>query len=445
MKSVREVALELLEKVGTSQSYSNLALNQAIDSAQLSTTDVRLLTELVYGTLQNELLLDFSLRPFLGKKKLQPWVRILLRMSAYQMIQLDRIPDHAVIHEAVTIAKKRGHKGIAGLVNGVLRSAQRKGWPSVTEIEAMDERLSIVYSHPRWLVQRWIELWGEEATEQMLQQNNTPPASTARVNTTKVTREALLNTWNETASISPGVLAEEAVVIPGHIASLNAYEDGRLTIQDESSMLVAHALNLDRGLTVLDACAAPGGKTTHIAERMQDEGTIHALDLHRHKVRLIDQQAKRLQLTSIHARECDARQAEKLFAPESFQRILVDAPCTGFGVIRRKPEIKWSKSRADSQALARVQLDILSAVAPLLAPGGTIVYSTCTIEPEENQDVVTRFLQTHPEFLRDDTFKSRMPAALPEEAWTHEGDIQLLPHLAGTDGFYLTALRKKGS
>lgn len=214
-----------------------------------------------------------------------------------------------------------------------------------------------------------------------------------------------------------------------------------LSIQDESSMLVARALEPDEGDVVLDSCAAPGGKTTHIAERLKGTGQVMSLDLHAHKVRLIKQQAERLGLGNVETKALDARKVQEHFANETFDKILVDAPCSGFGVIRRKPDIKLGKDKGDSERLSTIQLAILEKIAPLLKQGGRLVYSTCTIEKIENEQVIERFLQEHPEFEWDTTIKERMPEKL--SPYIDEGQVQILPHYFATDGFYIACLRKK--
>jgi 16S rRNA (cytosine967-C5)-methyltransferase len=228
----------------------------------------------------------------------------------------------------------------------------------------------------------------------------------------------------------------------GNLALTEAFSKGLLTIQDESSMLVARALNPQEGERVLDACAAPGGKSTHIAERMKGTGTVHSLDLHEHKVKLIKQQADRLQLENIFPEALDTRLAANRFEKESFDRILVDAPCSGFGVIRRKPDIKYTKNQEDVLKLADLQQNILQAVAPLLKRDGVLVYSTCTIDKEENSDVVQTFLENNPEFVRDQAAVKYLPEKL--QPIFQNGEVQLLPHYFGTDGFYIACLRKKG-
>ncbi len=443
--NVRDVAVETLLQIERNQAYSNLLLNTMINKYKVNEKDIALLTELVYGTLQRRETLDYFLAGFLKKaKKIEAWVQILLRISIYQMIYLDRIPERAVLFEAVEIAKKRGHKGIASFVNGVLRSVQREGIPNLEEMKDPIEKLSIKTSHPLWLVKKWVKQFGYEETEKMCEENLLPPSQTARVNQTKTTVEGLLEELqNKGIMIEYGDLSEDAIKgLKGNLALTDAFKEGKLTIQDESSMLVARVLNPQPGEKVLDACAAPGGKSTHIAERMKGTGIVHSLDLHEHKVKLIKQQADRLQLQNIKAEALDSRKAGERFEKESFDRILVDAPCSGFGVIRRKPDIKYTKTGEDVNRLASLQYSILQAVAPLLKRNGVLVYSTCTIDHEENSDVVKKFLDSHPEFERDQSITVNLPKKL--HPYIENGEIQLLPHYFGSDGFYIACLRKKG-
>ncbi|PFK46079.1 16S rRNA (cytosine(967)-C(5))-methyltransferase [Bacillus cereus] len=441
-QNVRELALDGLMQVEKSGAYSNLLLNNLIEKSEIDRKDIGLLTEIVYGTIQRRDTLDYYLQPFL-KKKVEAWVKVLLRLSLYQMIYLDRVPERAVIHEAVEIAKRRGHKGIAGMVNGVLRSIQREGVPSVEEIQDPVKRLAVAMSHPEWLVQEWVSAYGLETAQKMCEVNMLPPVSAARVNVDKATvEEAIALLENEGIQAKYGDLSEDAIQIEkGNVAHTEAFQKGILSIQDESSMLVARALEPSEGDAVLDSCAAPGGKTTHIAERLKGTGKVTSLDLHPHKVRLIEQQAKRLNLENVESKALDARKVQEHFVNESFDKILVDAPCSGFGVIRRKPDIKLGKEKGDSERLSTIQLSILEKVAPLLKTGGRLVYSTCTIEKIENEQVIERFLQEHPEFEWDTTMKGRMPEKL--HPYINEGQVQILPHYFATDGFYIACLRKK--
>ncbi|WP_027408183.1 16S rRNA (cytosine(967)-C(5))-methyltransferase RsmB [Anoxybacteroides tepidamans] len=443
-KNVREVALEALLAIEEQEAYSNLQLNQMIRASRLSEKDTGLLTEIVYGTIQRRDTLDYYLRPFLEKaRKLQKWVQMLLRLSLYQMLYLDRIPDRAVIFEAVEIAKKRGHRGVASMVNGVLRAIQRQGVPSIDDIADDIERLSVQTSHPYWLVKRWVDQYGFEETEKMCEANLQAPKQTARVNTARTTVEEVIKMLSqEGVEVARGEIAPEAIQAKkGNLAHTKAFEQGYITIQDESSMLVTRALHPMEHERVLDSCAAPGGKSTHIAERMNGTGQVISLDIHEHKVKLIEEQAKRLHLPNIAAHVLDSRRASSRFAEESFDKILVDAPCSGFGVIRRKPDIKYAKTEADLPALASLQLEILTKVAPLLRKGGTLVYSTCTIDRDENEAVVTEFLRRHPEFAPDNTLAARLPEKV--RPYVANGQLRLLPHYFGSDGFFIASLRKK--
>jgi 16S rRNA (cytosine967-C5)-methyltransferase len=443
-KKVREVALDSLLHIEKNQSYSNLLLNQMIEKHQMDRRDVGLLTEIVYGTIQRKFTLEFYLAPFIKKaKKIESWVAILLQLSLYQIVYLDRVPDRAIIYEAVEIAKKRGHKGISSLVNGVLRNILRSGLPSFEQISDPLERLSIETSHPLWLVTKWAAQYGFEATKEMCLINLTAPPITARVNKVNTTVEGAINSLlDEGIKAEKGDLSEDAIKLSGkNIAHTNAFKNGNITIQDESSMLVGKAVALEEGQRVLDCCAAPGGKSTHMGEELKNTGEIVSMDLHPHKIKLIEEQVKRLHLTNIETKVGDSRKVHEMFEAESFDRILVDAPCSGFGVIRRKPDIKYSKIAEDIDKLASIQLQILTSAQKLLRKGGLLVYSTCTVDKEENDDVVEKFLKTHQNFEIDVSFLERMPKKL--HPYINHGCVQILPHYFGTDGFFIATFRKK--
>ncbi|MBE2975113.1 16S rRNA (cytosine(967)-C(5))-methyltransferase RsmB [Priestia megaterium] len=441
--NVRDIALDILLAIEKNQAFSNLLLNNSIQKRGIQGKDAGLLTEIVYGTIQRRDTLDYGLAPFLkNPKKLQPWVRVLLRLSLYQMVYLDRVPDRAILHEAVEIAKKRGHKGIASMVNGVLRNIQRSGTPSLEEIQNPVERLAIETSHPLWLVKRWVEQYGLDKTRGICLANLMAPKQTIRVNSARFTQNEVKEALEkEGIVVEPGHFVEEALEVQkGNAAHTQAFREGMFTVQDESSMLVAHALGAEAEELILDSCAAPGGKSTHIAEQLKNSGKVISLDIHDHKVKLIAQQAERLHLTNIEPTVQDSRKAGEQFDKEMFDRILVDAPCSGFGVMRRKPDLKYTKTEQDVKQLARIQQDILNAVAPLLKKGGTLVYSTCTIDRDENGDVVTAFLAEHADFQKDETLAARMPQKLKQNV--KHGEIQLLPD-AQSDGFYIACLQKK--
>ncbi|WP_046175101.1 16S rRNA (cytosine(967)-C(5))-methyltransferase RsmB [Domibacillus indicus] len=434
--NVREIALDLIDTVEKSGSYSNLMLNTAIEKNHISGRDAALLTEITYGTIQRKLTLDFYLAPFL-KKKPERWVHNLLRLSLYQMLYLDKVPERAVIHEAVNIAKKRGHKGIAGMVNGVLRSIQREGVQGTQSIQDDAERISIETSHPLWLVKRWIKAYGTKKTEAMCQYNLTAPEQAVRVNTMKLSRDEAVSALKEEGfeAVQSEVSPYAVRILKGNAAKSALYKQGAISIQDESSMLVAPVVGAKPGQRILDMCSAPGGKTAHLAEQMDGKGHIDALDIHAHKLKLVAQNADRLALSNIHVQKQDARKAGELFEEKTFDAILVDAPCSGLGVIRRKPDLKYAKTEQDLDNLQRIQLSILDAAVPLLKENGVLVYSTCTVDREENEGTVNAFLNAHPEFE---------PAPLEQISITPEQTmIQVFPNDFGGDGFFISKFRKK--
>ncbi|TCP29130.1 16S rRNA (cytosine967-C5)-methyltransferase [Scopulibacillus darangshiensis] len=446
-RTARETALDILLKIEKQHAYSQLVLNEALEHSELNQKDKALLTQLVYGVIQRKMTLNYYLQTYIKpNRKIEPWVRQLLYLSIYQKAFLTRIPDHAMVNEAVKIASKRGHKGVAGFVNGVLRQMLRQGLPDLSAIQPKDERLAYQYSHPQWLIKRWTEHFGEKAAGQICEANNQPPQATIRVNRLKTDVNSLIDRLRkEGIEAKPGsVSPDAAVILSGNAARTTAYQEGYFTIQDESSMLVAPALAPEPGMKVLDACAGPGGKTTHLAELMNNEGTIHALDLHTHKTGLIDQQVNRIGAAIVETRALDARHAVTVFGEATFDRILVDAPCTGFGVIRRKPEIKWEKTEEDVRNIANVQMAILSQTAPLLKSGGKLIYSTCTIERNENQTVVLDFLKNHPEFELDPAVQNHVPdRVMAEGLWEAEAMLQILPYQFETDGFFISCIRRK--
>ncbi|MBM7692319.1 16S rRNA (cytosine967-C5)-methyltransferase [Peribacillus deserti] len=442
-KTVREIALEVLDSVEKNQSYSNLLLNNMITKHKLTGPDVGLLTELSYGTIQRKMTLDYYLTPFVNFQKTQGWIINLLRLSLYQLIYLDKVPDHAVIFEAVEIAKKRGHKGNTSMVNGVLRNIQRKGVPSLDEIKDPAERISIETSHPQWIVERWIRQFGYDKTLEMCKTNLLASVQTARVNIRKTSRNEVLSLLREEGfEVEPSLVAPDGIkAIRGNLTNSEAFKAGFFTIQDESSMLVGYAIGAGGDEQVLDACAAPGGKSTHIAERLSDKGRVISLDLHEHKVKLIKDQAERLGLDNIKTRVYNSKKVQEIFGLGQFNRILIDAPCSGLGVMRRKPDIKYTKSQKDINSLSEIQLELLDAAAPLVTRGGTLVYSTCTVDKEENENVALRFLEKHTEFEEDYSLKDRLPE--PVKPLVNGNMLQVFPQDFGSDGFFIACFKRK--
>lgn len=442
---LRETILTLLERIEGSSGYSHILIDQEIRKNQFSPKDQALLTEIVYGTVQRKITLDYYLNDYIdNRKKVSSWVRVLLQMSIYQMFFLDRVPSHAIIHEAVEIAKKRSHKGIGSFVNGVLRSIQRNGVANIENMQPLEKKISIETSTPEWLVSRWLKMYGEEVTIDMCTENLVHKQMSVRVQTIKLTRDkAMAQLLQEGIKTEPSRISEDGlIVMEGNILNTTLFQNGCLTVQDQSSMLVGTIMKVKEGMHVLDCCSAPGGKTTHIAEKMNNTGTVFAYDIQKNKIKRLKKKAQQLDLTNIHAEEGDARKLQEQHQNERFERILVDAPCSGLGVIRSKPDIKYHKEEADIYRLSTIQKNILDHVAPLVKQGGYLVYSTCTVDKEENENVVQSFLHEHPEFTVDGTFFSELPPLLEKSQGRTEWGVQIFPQTIGTDGFFLTRLKR---
>lgn len=444
-KNVREVALNLILRIDQSGGFSHLMIHHAIENEAVSRKDTALLTEIVYGSLERKLTLQYDLSRFIKqKKRIEPWVESLLLLSIYQMRYLNQVPTYAIINEAVIIAKKRGHKGIASFVNGVLRQADRKGKVDFSKIENKIERLAIETSHPQWLVERWVDQYGYERTYEMCMTNVDKKPLYLRVNRLKAQPKEVISLLAEEGV--EAVLSSQAnygiMVRNGNVLQTSDIEAGLATIQDLSSLLASDFTEVKSGMTVLDSCSAPGGKATAMAEAMDNTGDIYAYDLHKNKTKLIKQNAKRLGLTNLHVSQADARHLQDKHDAESFDRILVDAPCSGLGIIRSKPDIKYSKTEADINNLSHIQFDILNGLAPLVKKGGKLIYSTCTVDRLENNDVIKRFLQENPQFVLDPSFTNEVK----EKAWTDvlltDEGLQIFPQSFNSDGFFVTRLMK---
>ena len=431
VETARNLALAVLEDVFVNQAYSNIALNKHLKGSQLSAPDKGLVTEIVYGTVARKLTLEWYLSHFIqDRDKLDNWLYILLLLSAYQLRYLDKIPNHAVVNEAVELAKAR-KKGSEKLVNAVLRRILREGWPDVDSIKRKNKRDSIAYSLPVWLVSKLKEEYGEERAQAIF--DSLLVRNKASIRVTDLSRKEEIKAILE-ASDSP-LVASGLVKEQGHFAGHDLFLEGAITIQDESSQLVAPTLDLQGDEQVLDACAAPGGKTAHITSFLTS-GKVTALDLYDHKLDLIQENAQRLGVADrVQTQKLDARKVHEFFGRDSFDKILVDAPCSGIGLLRRKPDIKYNKETADFTSLQEIQLEILGSVCQTLRKGGIITYSTCTIVSEENFQVVEAFLESHPEFEQ---------VKLEHECKDilKDGCILITPELYGSDGFFISQFRK---
>lgn len=441
-KSAREIAIDTLIAGRKDRAWSDGYLKAAIRKAGLDSRDAALATRLGYGILQNQTLLDFYIGQYCSQKteRLEPIVLDVLRLGAYQILFLDRVPDNAAVSESVELIKKYDRERAAGLVNAVLRkiAAKKEQLPKVPKNNPV-EYLSIQYSHPEWLVKRCIEILGAEETEAFLRCNNDSVATTVQVNPLKGSEEELLQLLNESGvqvsahSWLPGCYE---LAKTGNMEQMDAFRQGRFLVQDAAAKVTASAAGVKPGMFVMDICAAPGGKSFAMAMAMEDQGTICSFDLHASKIRLIREGAQRLGITCITAQCGDGKQ----FRPEFEKKadvVLCDVPCSGLGIIRKKPDIRF-KSEKELSGLSHVQSAILENACRYVKDGGVLVYSTCTILPQENEQVTNAFLKEHPEFVRE-SFLLPQP-----HGEISEGQITLWPQRHDTDGFYICKMRKKG-
>ena len=437
MAGGRDAALEALTACRRLDAWSDGSLKAA--SRGLDRREAALAAHLTYGVLQNRALLDFYIGAFCAQpfEQLEPFLRDVLRLGAYQILYMDRIPDSAAVDESVELVKRKKRQRAAGLVNAVLRRLSREKDhlpPPAAEDRAGE--LSLRYSHPRWLVERLLALLGEEETEALLRLHNGSVPTTVQRNPLRCSREEL----REHLAASGGAV-EDHPWMPdcfllrggGAIEAMPAFQEGLFQVQDAAARAAVLAAGPERGGRVLDVCAAPGGKAFAAAMEMGDEGEIVACDIHRHKLALIESGARRLRLGCIRTELADGRQTREEWL-EGFDVVMCDVPCSGLGIIRKKPDIRYK----DPQALAglpAVQRAILDNASRYVKPGGVLLYATCTVLPEENEGVTEEFLR------RSDAFHKE-PFALPAPAGETDGSLTLWPQRHGTDGFYICKMRK---
>ena len=436
---VRELAMQVLQKVHVEGAYANVALAETLREIKLTERDRRFLTELVYGVTKAGETLDYMIGRYVADiRKAQPVIRELLRLGFYQIFLMDRVPPSAACDTAVELAKKHGRRGADSFVNGVLRAALREPERAALPDGRNAHALALRTWHPKWLVERWMRAYGYERTEELCRCNNTSAPLSVRVNTLRTNRPALMEQFTVAgAQVRASALVPDGIVLGTHGAldELAPLRMGLAQVQDESSMLVAHVLAPEPGMTVIDACAAPGGKTTHIAQRMENRGRILAFDIYEEKIRRIERNAQRLGISIMEAQMCDARTIGAAYAGQA-DRVLVDAPCSGLGVLRRKPDARWKKSPEDVKTLPPLQRAILASAAEAVKKGGILVYSTCTMEECENAAIVANFLRTHTDFVLEET-----GGFLPVQKTT-EHMVQIMPETDGPDGFFIARMRR---
>lgn len=434
----REAALRVLHAVDTRRAFSDRLLEGAIAPGG-DDRDRALLHELVKGSLRWRGRLDHALDPLVhaGFDKLQPWIRNVLRLGAYQLLFLDRVPAHAAVDESVKLAHKYGHPGSAGLVNSVLRrltdEAERAPVPEGDDVDS----LAVWGSHPRWIVERWLDRFGVEATRALLMADNRPVRTALRVNRLRATREQLIERLaGEGATAVPAANAPDVVWLetPHPPASLGAFRDGWCTAQDESEALVSRLVAPEIHERVLDLCAAPGGKCTHLAELMDDEGEVWGMEQSPDRIASLEATVKRLGTQAVHAALGDGR---RYTFPMPFDRVLVDAPCSGLGVLARRADARWRKDPQLLREMPPVQLELLAAGGRRVRPGGVLVYSVCSFEPEETTGVVERFLRQSDSFVLESA-----AGALPEAVVDANGFMTTLPHVHGCDGAFAARFRR---
>jgi 16S rRNA (cytosine967-C5)-methyltransferase len=438
----RAVAARVLGRVESEGAFADLALDAELNRSAPELRDAALATELVYGTLRWQRYLDWILGPHSRRPvaRLDPRPRMLLRMTAYQLVFLERVPSFAAVDDAVSLARQRTKPGVPEFVNAVLRSFARRG-PREREPAPPDdpiEALALRCSFPTWLARRWTERYGLDEAGALMRALNERPPLTVRANVLRTTREALAARLRnedqvettETRHAPEGLNAAHG----GRPASWRSFADGGLAVQDEASMLVARLLEPRAGETVADVCAAPGTKTTHLAQLMADRGRILAFDPQPARLALVGEAAARLGVTIVEPHGGAVEALAPRFA-DVCDGVLVDAPCSNLGVLRRNPEVKWRREPGDIAASAARQREILAAAATLVRPGGRLVYATCSLEPEENEGVVAALLAARGDFTRDPP--SEFP--LPLDA---DGALRCLPHGHGTDGFTAIRLRR---
>ncbi|PAK98447.1 16S rRNA (cytosine(967)-C(5))-methyltransferase [Lactobacillus kefiranofaciens] len=437
-KSARAISLETLIRVLADGSYSNISLNNSLQHSSLSLTDQNLATRIVYGTIQYRLFLEYQLKGLVRTKITEKYLKPLLLMSLYQIIFLDKVPNRAVLDEANKLAKQFGRYHSSGyrIINGILRSFIRRG-VILPDKKDRIRYLSIKESVPEWLVNYFINNFGIKKTESVLTSINQPAKNSVRISSLVDSKQVFAKLKADGYEPQWSNLSTHDVVLNhGGISQSDLFKQGKLTIQDEAASLVVEAFNFDQEADhVLDACSAPGGKTVQIAENIK--GDVIALDIHEKKLNLVRENARRMHVEDrVKTKACDARKAPEIFKPGEFSKILVDAPCSGLGLLRRKPEIRYTKSLQDLRNLQKIQLAILNSVCSLLKEQGELVYSTCSISIEENEQVVKQFLRQHPSYKLEPFKLSKLES--------ETGMLKVMPDLDGNDGFFIAKFKLRG-
>lgn len=445
MLNPRKLALDIIYDITYNGAYSNIAIEKAFKQSEVSEENKNLIRELVYGTIENDIYLNWVVQSYskVKLKKISDQVLVLLKMSIYQLLFLDKIPDYSVCDEANKIALKIANIGAKKFVNGMLRTIIREKENLELKIEALKENayqeyLSVYFSMPQWIVDRWIAQYGLRETELLLAHLQGKPKFCVRTNTLKIDRPALLKTLEEQGiEASPCQYAIDGIEVknPVKMTDLEAFKKGYYIIQDESSMLVGQVLNPLADERILDVCSAPGGKTTHLAQKMKNSGQIIARDIYQHKIDLINHNCKRLGVKNVHAEVKDSLEVIEAEVGV-YDKVLLDAPCSGMGIIKRKPEIKFNRQSEELKDIIELQKKLIESAYKHLKVGGIMVYSTCSIDKDENINQIMAYVSSG--YFDLVAFDDLLAIEGAEK-----GYIQILPHTHQMDGFFIAKLVKK--
>ncbi len=444
----RQVASQVIMEIEKNNAFSNIALQKALKAnGAMSEKDRAFVTENVNGALRNIIYIDHVINSFSSVKteKMKPWILSVLRISVYEIIFMN-VPSSAAVNEAVKLVKEKGLGKLSGFVNGVLRNISRdyENVKMPDKEKEFPEYISIKYSHPLWLVKMWISYYGKDFTEKLCMANSLSPKVSLSVNTTKVSQSELIEILK-----NEGMEAEKAKYSPttvyvsktGNLLKSKAFKDGLFFVQDESSAIAAAVLSPKKGDTVLDVCSAPGGKTMAMACIMENTGHIVSRDIYDHKLELIEETANRLGISIVETENKDASSKYEEDC-EKYDCVLIDAPCSGLGLLRKKADIRLKKSGKDIDGLIDIQRSILSSSASYVKKGGYLLYSTCTLSKKENMGNVKWFCDNF-DFEQADITEN-LPDGL-KDSILDKGMIELYPSIHGTDGFFISKLKRKGN
>ncbi len=441
---IRLEAVRALHDINHKGAYANIIVQQYISTKDFSDLDRRFFTELVYGVLRRKNYLDAMIEHFTNRKikKLSPWVADILRLGLYQLIYMNRVPAQAAVNESVLLAQTLA-RGLKPLVNGVLRNYLRR--TEEVSVEALShtklEEVSYTYNQPLWLIKLWATNLPVEEVERMCAYFNDTPRLTGRFNLLKGTKESIVKALEQDGiAWKPSDLFDEGITVVGHegdLKSIPSIANGLVTFLDEGSLAIAHVLDVQPGDRVLDCCAAPGSKTFHMATLMKNEGYIKACDIHEHKIELLKEGAKRLGVTIVDAVLQDSA-VPNIEDSKTYDKVLVDAPCSGWGILQKKLDMRWRKTKDDVEKLPYIQLSLLETASKSVANNGILVYSTCTLNKMENEDVIEAFLQNNPDFTLTD--------ARPYIPFSATGPmLTLWPQHTHTDGFFIARLQREAT